>query len=63
MHNTLNVFQFWPDWTTELPTLEHPKKYPNLVIMRKMVSQFFLVVYLLENYSKYFDDFSCWLSG
>ena len=23
----------------------------------------FLLVYLLENYSKYFDDFTCWLSG
>ena len=40
--------------TIELPTLEHPK-YPHIVVQwGKMVSTVFLVVYLLENYSKYF---------
>ena len=34
-----------------------------LVIMRKMVFPLFLVVYLLENYPRYFDDYTCWLSG
>ena len=53
MYNVLDVFEFWPDWTktTELVSLEHPKKYTHWVIM-----VFFLVVYLLLNYSKYFDD-------
>ena len=34
MHNILDVFEFWPDWTTateELVALEHPK-IPNLDI-------------------------------
>ena len=33
------------------------QKYPNWVIMGKTVSQFFLVIYLLDNNSRYFDDF------
>ena len=52
-----DVFQFWQDWTTDnIIICPWPsEKYPNLVIMRKIVSQFFLVVCLLESYSKYFD--------
>ena len=33
------------------------------VIMGKMVFSLFLVVCLLENYSKYFEGYTCWLSG
>ena len=29
----------------------------------KMMFPLFLFVYLLENYSKYFDGYTCWLSG
>ena len=45
MHNISDVFQFLPD--------KQHNKYLHWVIM---VSTVFLVVNLLENYSKYFDD-------
>ena len=39
--------------TTELAALEHLRNTPIDV----------LLVYLPENYSKYVDNFTCWLSG
>ena len=47
--------------TAELDALVH-LKYPYRLIMGKMVFPLFLVVYLAENYLKYFDDYICWLS-
>ena len=44
MNNILDVFEFWPDWTTDnrvtCPCPEYPKKY----------------IFLVENYSKYVYD-------
>ena len=62
MHYILDVFKFRPDWTTDnIVSFEH-LKYPYQRIMGKMVFPLFLDVYLLENYSKYFDDYTGWLS-
>ena len=55
LHNTLDVFQFG-QLGRQLPALEHPK-IPTLGYCGEngVSLQFFLVVYFLENYSKYFD--------
>ena len=47
---------------TELAALEQLKS-PHKLIMRKWCLHFFSDVFLLENFSKYFDDFACRLSG
>ena len=54
MHNILDVFQFWPVVSCPLA---------SRLIMGKIVFPLFLIVYLLENYSKYFGDYTCWVSG
>ena len=53
---SLNFGQFW------LQTLS-VQKYPIDLKWGKWCLHFFSVVFLLENYSKYFDDFTCRLSG
>ena len=48
MHKSLQEFDFWHIQTADIVELIGPEK---------------TIALLLENYSKYFNDFTWWLSG
>ena len=52
MHTTLDVFKFWPNWTTDniISCPWASKKYPNWVIMGKWCLSFSWL-FTIENYS------------
>ena len=60
IHNILDEFESRPDWTTELPALEHLQR---ILKIGEWCLHLFSVVFLLENYLKHFDGSTCWLSG